>query len=92
MTIGWVRSHAGEIPGFERLGAYFRFRSQAVEQCLSSLDRLLEAEQVAALLKVPKSWVYTNANQIAGLLQLGRYVRFRPAAIKAFLGWSEVAQ
>jgi predicted DNA-binding transcriptional regulator AlpA len=92
MTIGWVRSHASEIPGFERLGSYFRFRSHTVEQWLGSLDRLLEAEQVAALLKVPESWVYANASQISGMLKLGHYVRFRPTAIKSFLGGSEVAQ
>ena len=92
MTIGWVRSHADEIPGFERLGSYFRFRSRAIEQWLGSLDRLLVAEQVAALLKVPESWAYANANQIPGMLKLGHYVPFRPTAFKAFLGGSEVAQ
>jgi hypothetical protein len=27
MTISWVRSHAREIPGFKKLGSYFRFCS-----------------------------------------------------------------
>jgi hypothetical protein len=66
MTVAWVRSHATEIPGFERLGSYYRFRSAAIEHWLGSLDRLLEAEQVSALLKVPTSWVYANADQIPG--------------------------
>jgi predicted DNA-binding transcriptional regulator AlpA len=92
MTIAWVRSHATEFPGFERLGTYYRFRSAAIEQWLGSLDRLLEAEQVSSLLKVPTSWVYANADQIPGVVRLGRYVRFRPAVIKRFLGGSEVAQ
>jgi hypothetical protein len=92
MTTDWVRSHAGEIPGFERLGSYFRFRSAAIEQWLGSLDRLLESHDVAALLKVPKSWVYANADQIPGVLRLGRYVRFCPVNINRFLGGSEVAQ
>jgi hypothetical protein len=92
MTIDWVRSHADEIRGFERLGSYFRFRSHAVEQWLGGLDRLLVAEQVAGLLNVPETWVYANANKLPGLLRLGRYIRFRPSVIKAFLGGSEVAQ
>ena len=92
MTVAWVRSHATEIPGFERLGSYYRFRSQAIEQWLGSLDRLLEAEQVSALLNVPSSWVYANADQIPGVLRLGRYVRFRPSTINQFLGGSEVVQ
>ena len=53
MTIIWVRSHADEIPGFKRLGSYFRFCSQEVEHWLGSLDQLLEAETVATLLVCP---------------------------------------
>ncbi len=92
MTLPWVRSHANEIPGFERLGAYYRFRSSEVERWLGKLQRLLEAEQVATLLKVPTSWVYANADQIPGVLRLGRYVRFRPVIITQFLSGSEVVQ
>jgi predicted DNA-binding transcriptional regulator AlpA len=92
MTTPWVRSHANEIPGFKRLGSYFRFCSQAVEQWLGSLDRLLEAVQVSALLGVPESWVYANADDIPGVLRLGRYVRFRPTYIQQFLCGSEVVQ
>ena len=92
MTTPWVRSHADEIPGFKRLGSYFRFCSQEVEQWLGSLDRLLEADQVSTLLCVPESWVYANADEIPGVLRLGRYVRFRPAIIHLFLAGSEVVQ
>lgn len=92
MTRHWVRAHSQEIPGFERLGSYFRFRSQAVEQWLGSLDCLFEAEQVSALLQVPASWIYTNADEIPGVVRLGRYVRFRPTVLKQFLGGSQVAQ
>ena len=92
MTVAWIRSHASEIPGFERLGSYYRFRSSAIEQWLGSLDRLLEAEQVSVFLKVPTSWVYANADQIPGVLRLGRYVRFRPRPISQLLGGSEVVQ
>jgi predicted DNA-binding transcriptional regulator AlpA len=91
-TLPWVRAHSSEIPGFERLGIYFRFRRNAIEQWLGSLDCLLQTEDVAKLLKVPKSWVYANADEIPGVLHLGRYVRFRPAIINRFLGGSEVAQ
>jgi len=89
-TTDWVRFHAREIPGFKELGSYFRLCSQSVEQWLGSLDRLFVAEQVAALAKVPESWVYANADEIPGLLRLGRYVRFRPSAIRQFLSGAEV--
>ena len=92
LTTDWVRSHAPEIPGFRRLGSYYRFCRQAVEQWLGSLDHLFVAEQVATLMKVPESWVYTNANEIPGVLRLGRYVRFRPVAIQQYLAGSDVVQ
>ena len=92
MTVSWVRSHSGEIPGFKRLGSYFRFCSQAIEQWLGSFDRLFEADTVSKLLHVPESWVYANADEIPGVLRLGRYVRFRPTIIQQFLGGSEVVQ
>ena len=92
MTVEWVRSHASEIPGLERLGMYYRFHRKPIEQWLGSLDRLLDADQVAALLKVPPSWVYANADQIPGVLRLGRYIRFRPTVIAQFLSGSEACQ
>jgi hypothetical protein len=92
MTIAWVRSHAEEIPGFRRLGSYFRFCSRDVEPWLGSLDQLFEANTVATLLCVPQSWVYANADEIPGVIRLGRYVRFRPAIMRQFLSGSEVVQ
>lgn len=92
LTTDWVRSHSSDIPGFKRLGSYFRFCSQAVEQWLGGLDRLFIADQVAALAHVPESWVYANADEIPGVLRLGRYLRFRPAMIHLFLTGSEVGQ
>ena len=88
-TTDWVRSHAREIPGFRKLGSYFRFCRQNVEQWLGSLERLFVAEQVAELANVPESWVYANAEEIPGLIRLGRYVRFRPTAIRQFLSSAE---
>jgi len=84
-TTDWVRSHANEIPGFKKLGSYFRFCRQEIEQWLGSLDRLFEAEQVSSLLRVPQSWVYANADQVPGVLRLGRYIRFRPTAVQHLL-------
>lgn len=91
-TVDWVRIHADEIPGHKRFGIYYRFRAKPIEQWLGSLEKLLKPEEVAALLKVPKSWVYANADQIPGWLHLGRYVRFRPTIIRQFLGGSEACQ
>jgi hypothetical protein len=92
MTTDWVRSHAREIPGFHRLGSYFRFCSASVEHWLGSLDPIFEAERVAELLKVPESWVYANADDIPGVLRLGRYLRFRPTAFYQFLAGAEVVE
>jgi hypothetical protein len=92
LTNDWVRSHAAEIPGFKRLGSYFRFSSKAVETWLGSLDQLIDAERASELMQVPKSWVYANADDIAGVLRLGHYVRFRPAVFLPFLQGAEVVQ
>jgi hypothetical protein len=92
MTNDWVRSHAKEIPGFTRLGSYFRFARVAVEQRLGDLEPLLEAEQVGEVMCVPKSWVYANADEIPGVLRLGRYVRFKPLVLFTVLAGSEVVQ
>ena len=88
----WVRSHAEEIPGFCPLGMYYRFHRVLFQQWVGGPERLLQPDEVAKLLKVPKSWVYANADQIPGFLRLGRYVRFRPATIRAFLCGSEACQ
>jgi hypothetical protein len=92
MTVEWVRAHAGELPGLERLGMYYRFHRKPVSQWLGSLDRLLEVDQVAGLLKVPSSWAYAHADEIPGVLRLGRYLRFRPSVLRQFLGGSEACQ
>ena len=92
ITTAWVRSHALEIPGFKRLGSYFRFCRFDLVHWLGGLDRLFDAGEVSALLGVPESWVYANADEIPGVLRLGRYVRFRPTNIRQFLGGAEVVQ
>jgi predicted DNA-binding transcriptional regulator AlpA len=85
VTVDWVRCHAAEIPGLQRLGMYYRFHRVPLEEWLGGLDPLMSAEEVAALLKVPPSWVYANAKEIPGRIRLGRYVRFRPSVIRKFL-------
>jgi hypothetical protein len=92
MTTDWVRSHAGEIPGFKRFGSYFRFSREVMEKWLGSLEPLYDAARASLLMGVPKSWVYANADDIPGVLRLGHYVRFRPAVLVSFLHGSEVVQ
>ena len=48
--------------------------------------KLLNADDVAALLGVPKSWVYAAAREgRIPTVQLGRYYRFRPEAVEAWV-------
>jgi excisionase family DNA binding protein len=45
--------------------------------------RLLTASEVAALLGVPKSWVYEQSRRgLIPTVELGRYRRFREGAIE----------
>jgi excisionase family DNA binding protein len=69
----------GDFVGFER-------RDPA------ALDELLTVDEVAALLKVPRSWVYehTRTRQDGAVdrlpfIKIGKYVRFEPCAVAAFL-------
>ena len=45
---------------------------------------LLTAEEVAEILRVPRSWVYSHQDQLP-TVRLGRYVRFRRCEIDRFL-------
>jgi excisionase family DNA binding protein len=56
------------------------------------LHELLTVEEVASLLKVSKSWVYehTRSRHVPRAerlphLKVGKYVRFEPRAVRAFL-------
>lgn len=51
-----------------------------------SAEPLLTADEVAAMLRVTKSWVYaeTRANRMPHVA-LGRYVRYRESALVAWL-------
>ena len=52
-------------------------------------DELLTVEDVAALLQVPKSWVYERTRrrgaQRLPFIRLGKYVRFEREAIRNFV-------
>lgn len=57
-------------------------------------QRLLTAEEVAELLRVPKSWVYERTRR-RGLeqlphLKLGKYLRFEESAVLEFLARQRV--
>ena len=45
---------------------------------------LLNADEVAQILRVPKSWVYSHLSDLP-VIRLGRYVRFRRSEIERFL-------
>lgn len=48
-------------------------------------EYLVTPSEVAKLLRVPVTWVYTHQKELPGLLRLGRYVRFRRVAIEQML-------
>ena len=45
---------------------------------------LLTVDEVAAILRVPKSWIYAHLNGLP-TIRLGRYVRFKRSDIEEFL-------
>ena len=45
---------------------------------------LLTVDEVAQILRVPKSWVYSHLDQLP-VVRLGRYIRFRRSDIEDFL-------
>lgn len=55
----------------------------------SHLDELLTVGEIAALLKVPKSWIYdhTRKRGIERLphIKVGKYLRFVESEVRAFL-------
>ena len=59
---------------------------------LADLDELMTVEEVAALLKVSKSWVYEHTrsrgvprSERLPSIKLGKYVRFDAGSVRAFL-------
>jgi excisionase family DNA binding protein len=45
---------------------------------------LLDADEVAQILRVPRSWVYSHLKELP-VIRLGRYVRFQRSEIERFL-------
>jgi len=45
---------------------------------------LLDATEVAQILRVPRSWVYSHLQELPAI-RLGRYVRFRRSEVERFL-------
>jgi excisionase family DNA binding protein len=45
---------------------------------------LLDAGEVAQILRVPRSWIYSHLKELP-VIRLGRYVRFRRSEIERFL-------
>jgi hypothetical protein len=57
-----------------------------------SLDELLTVDDVAAMLKVPSSWVYehtrsrgTARSERLPHIKIGKYIRFDPRVLRQFL-------
>ena len=73
-----------EPPGTER--------EESANQGNDDLHELLTVEEVAALLKVSKSWVYQHTrtrslphSQRLPYVKVGKYVRFESNALRAFI-------
>ena len=49
---------------------------------------LLTAEEVATILRVPRSWVYSHLDLLP-VIRLGRYVRFSRSGIERLTGASD---
>jgi excisionase family DNA binding protein len=53
------------------------------------LDELLTVDEVASLLKVPKSWIYEHTRKRVGErlphVKLGKYLRFFEGEVREFL-------
>ena len=62
---------------------------QEVDLRLAPLDELLTVDQVARVLKVSRSWVYSKTRKRGSgrlpHIKLGKYVRFDEHEVRAFL-------
>jgi excisionase family DNA binding protein len=55
-----------------------------------AVETLLTADEVCALLKVKKSWLYDTVEQgLLSSIRLGKQLRFRPSAIASYLDHCE---
>jgi excisionase family DNA binding protein len=67
-------------------------RTERINNSGHDLHELLTVDEVAALLKVSRSWVYehtrargTPRSERLPHIKIGKYVRFDPRAVRAFL-------
>lgn len=77
---------------FERVtGGYLRgSRDLGDVEDVRHGDRLLTAEEVAAMLRVTKAWVYAETRRgDLPHVRLGRYVRYREPALRRWIEASE---
>lgn len=65
--------------------------SESASDHAAVLDELLTVDDVAAILRVSKSWVYEQTRRRTGRadqlphLKIGKYVRFEARAVRAFI-------
>ena len=57
---------------------------QAATAEVETVAEILTVPEIARTLRVPRSWVYTNAAALGGI-KVGKYVRFTRSAIEAYL-------
>ena len=56
-----------------------------IQAFTSSPDSILmDADELAKILRVPRSWVYSHLQELP-VIRLGRYVRFRRSEVERFL-------
>lgn len=78
--------------GFERVtgGYLWRSRDLGDVEDVRHGDRLLTADEVAAMLRVTKAWVYAETRRgDLPHVRLGRYVRYREPAVRRWIEASE---
>jgi excisionase family DNA binding protein len=56
----------------------------------TNFDELLTVDELAAILKVPKSWIYLHTRKrsktAVPYVKIGKYLRFSEADVRQFLG------
>ncbi len=74
-----THKHSGSFPP-ESESASLRGNGNGV----SDDQILLTVDELAEILRVPKSWIYSHQDQLP-TVRLGRYVRFKRSEIESFL-------
>jgi len=71
--------------------AYEAFQEGDLSRTENADHSLLTADEVAAILRVPRSWVYSHANLLPSV-RLGRYIRFRRRGIDCMTSGSNESE